>query len=184
MRFNFFLIFWCVLLGSGSARSEVGLVARGGPIIEQHFNSLSNFDPDVRGNPIVVGGMGYGQLSKSFRVGGGGGGGFLLNGSENVELALGYGGAVIEYTIVSWLNARILLGGGGYAIQKVISESISERLIRRVASGGFFLVNPSINAEIRLNQWTKLVIGLGYFFPTVAKLQGGTLNFNLQFGKS
>lgn len=164
-------------------RAEVGGTARGGPLLEHHFGSLSTFDPELRGNPLVVGGVGMGQISKNFRVGGGGGGGFLLNGSDNVELALGFGGAVIEYIITHWFTLRVLLGGGGYAVQKVVSETLSDRLLRKVASGGFFLVNPSINAEINIGTWMKLIIGLGYFMPTVSKLQTPTINMNLLFGK-
>ena len=157
--------------------------ARGGPLVEYHFANLSAFDSQVSGNPLVVGGVGFGQISKTFHIGGGGGGGFLMNASENLEFAMGYGGLVLEYIMTPWLNGRLLLGGGGYAVQKVVSDTGIDIVVRKLASGGFFLVNPSLNGEIKVSNWMKIVVGLGFFVPTVSRLTSTTFNFNLLLGK-
>jgi len=132
---------------------------------------------------VVIGGVGFGYASKTFRIGGGGGGGFLWQGSENANFGLGYGGAIGEYTVTEWLNARLLVGGGGYSIARVLSETNSQSTVQKISSGGFVLFYPSLVAEVKLQGWVYLAFNLGYFLPNISKLQSLTLGLNLMFGK-
>lgn len=172
-----------LLVTPGSLFAEVSGGGRGGPFLEYHNRSLSAFDPEVSGNPVLIGGFGFASTSKKFRIGGGGGGGFLMNPSENVQFGLGYGGVVGEYTINEWLNARLLIGGGGYGVVKIISETETERVIRKLSTGGFFLFFPSVNAEIQLTKFSALHVGIGYFLPNVNRLDSVTVIFSLIMGK-
>jgi hypothetical protein len=187
------LLFYAVLCLAGClattksaiAESTVGATVggKGGPFIEYHFNPLSAFDPALTGNPITIGGVGFGYAAKNFRLGGGGAGGFLWNPSDNIQFGMGYGGAVGEYVLSSWLAARLLIGGGGFAVAKVISETDTTRTLQKLNSGGFVLFYPSMVAEIPIHPWLKLGVNLGYFLPNISKLQSFTMGFNVLFGK-
>jgi len=173
----------CALfIGSSALGVQTG-GGRGGPFIQYHSRSLSAFDAGVQGNPILVGGMGFATTSKKFRIGGGGGGGFLMNASENVQFGLGYGGVVGEYKINSFMNARLLIGGGGYGVVKVISETETDRVLRKLSTGGFFLFFPSVNFEIPLTKFSILNVGLGYFLPNVNRLDSLTVNVSVIMGR-
>lgn len=161
-----------------------GSGGRGGPFFEFHFSPLSVFDGDVTGNPIVLGGEGFGFASKSFRLGGGGGGGFVWNPSENVQFGMGFGGVIGEYMVTPWLNVRLLIGGGGYAISKTIVETDTTRTEQKISSGAFLLFHPSIGAEVSVSTFMKLSARIGYFLPNVSRLQSVTLGIHLIFGKS
>jgi len=167
------------LMGCSAVLARGG---RGGPFIDYHGKSLSSFDAAIGGNPLVIGGTGFGFASKKFRFGGAGGGGFLMNGTENVQFGMGYGGLVGEYLITKWLYARLLMGGGGYSVTKITSQTPSQINQERIGGGGFFLFHPSVNAEIKLNRQTFLDVSIGYFLPNVQKLTSFTIGFNLVLG--
>lgn len=156
---------------------------RGGAFIQMHSNTLSAFDPEMKGTPIIVGGEGFAPLGKGFRIGGGGGGGFLWNASNNSQFALGFGGLIGEYDANHWLNFRLILGGGGYAVSKTISDTGSLVTEQKLGSGGFLLVAPSVGAEVQVTGSAKLGFRLGYFLPNVQHLESLTLGMHLSFGK-
>ncbi|MBI3293800.1 MAG: hypothetical protein HYZ71_03600 [Deltaproteobacteria bacterium] len=174
-----------ILVTTIVARGEAGggTGGRGGPFIAIHTNPLSVFDTDVTGTPVVIGGVGFGSGTKTFRFGGGGGGGFLYNPSDNVTFGMGYGGGIGEYTLTRWLYARLMIGGGGYALAKTVLETESQRILRKLSSGGFVFFYPQLSAEIPVNNIFKLTIQAGYFLPNIGKLQSFTVAANVIFGK-
>jgi len=165
-----------------NARAE-SASGKGGPFIEYHGSSIANFDPQIGGTPIVLGGSGVGLASRNFKLGGSGGAGFLWNASQNVQFGLGYGGILGEYTITNWLNARLVVGGGGYSVAKVVNETDANKTLEKLSSGGFFLFLPSLNADIALNNGVKLSMGLGYFLPNISQLQSLTFTVALNVGR-
>lgn len=178
-----FLLTLAVAMSSSVAFSEGTAGGRGGAFLQMHSTSLSAFDPQMQGTPLVVGGEGFAPLGKGYRIGGGGGGGFLWNASNNSQFALGFGGLIGEYDANNWLNFRILLGGGGYAVSKTVSDTNTLTTEEKLGSGGFLLVFPSVGADITLSGSSKLGFRLGYFLPNVAHLQSMTLGVHLAFGK-
>ena len=173
------LLFAFVAHGEGGSANG----GRGGPFIAVHTNPLTVFDPDVSGTPVVIGGVGFGSGTKNFRMGGGGGGGFLYNPSENATFGMGYGGGIGEYTLTNWLYARLMIGGGGYAIAKTVLETESQRIIRKLSSGAFVFFYPQLSAEIPVNKTFHLSFQAGYFLPNIGKLQSFTIACNVIFGK-
>lgn len=179
-----FLFVAVCLYFSSVGRSESMGGGRGGPFLDYHSGSLGAFDPGVGGSPIVIGGVGFGWATKNFRIGGGGGGGFLWNATDNVTFGMGYGGVVGEYTISPpWLHARLMIGGGGYSIAKITSQTDIQQTFQRLSSGGFILFHPQICAEIRLHSWAYLSAMTGYFLPNVGRLHSFTFGVNIMFGK-
>ncbi len=166
------------------AKAETSASGKGGPFISLHGTPVSEFDANLKGSPLVLGGSGVGLASRNFKLGGSGGAGFLWNPSQNIEFGMGYGGILGEYTLTNWLNIRLIIGGGGYAIAKITDETQSSRTVEKLASGGFFLFLPSINADIPINNVVKLSLGLGYFLPNVSKLQSVVFTLALNIGKS
>ena len=175
------LLFFCCCVSQ--LRGESASVGRGGPYIQYHVMPLSNFDAELSGNPLVIGGVGFATVSRNFRLGGGGGGGFLWNGSNNVTFGMGYGGVVGELGITTWLNARLMIGGGGYAVAKIVSETISERTLSKVNSDGFLLFLPSLHFDFPIHNWLKFSASLGYFLPNNSRLHSVTIGVGLLFGK-
>lgn len=165
------------------AHAEQGSGGMGGFFIQLHTRSLSSFDAQMDGNPLVVGGLGFGMAGKNFRIGGGGGGGFLMNASENVHFGMGFGGVIGEYLVTRWLSGRLLIGGGGYGVAKVISETDTDTLVRKISTGGFILFFPSINFEIPLGRGVKLMANIGYFMPSVKRMDSVAVSASLLFGK-
>lgn len=182
MRFGQWILVLSLLMPA-LVFAESGNSGRGGPYFEFHTSGLSVFDGDISGNPIILGGEGFGFVSKSFRLGGGGGGGFVWTPSNNLGFGLGYGGVIGEYAITSWLAARLMVGGGGYAISKTVVETDTTRTEQKISSGAFLLFHPSIGAEVNLQGWLKLGFRMGYFLPNVSKLQSFTFGIALIFGK-
>lgn len=172
----------CLFL-TQSVHAETLGGGKGGPFVQYNGTSLSNFDSAITGNPMIIGGMGFGWASKTFRVGGGGGGGFLWSGSESAQFGIGYGGVIGEYIISDWLLARMLIGGGGYAVSRVVSETDTILQIQKISSGGFILFHPQLVADIKISQWASLGLSLGYFMPNIAKLHSPSFTIQLMFGR-
>lgn len=181
--FHTFFLAFLILVGWVSVGRGETSSGRGGPFLALHTSPLSAFDPEILGTPVVIGGVGFGSTAKNFRMGGGGGGGFLYNSTENVHFGLGYGGGVGEYQLTSWLFARLMIGGGGYAVAKTVLETESQRVLRKLSSGGFVLFYPQLSAEIPINNVIKLAVIAGYFLPNVGRLQSFTVAANFIFGK-
>ena len=183
-RFSIFLILAVLILLPNVLIAEALGGGRGGPFIDYHAGSLESFDVGVSGSPVVIGGMGFGWATKSFRVGGGGGRGFLWNATDNVTFGMGYGGVVGEYTISPpWLSARLMVGRGGYSIAKITSQSDTQQTVQKLSSGGFILFHPQINMEVKVGGMASLSCMMGYFLPNVGKLHSFTIGFNIMFGK-
>lgn len=166
------------------AESGGNLSARGGAFVQVHTTSLASFDPELGGNPIVIGGEGFAAIGKGFRIGGGGGAGFVWSPTDATQFSLGYGGLIGEYQFFSWLSARLLLGGGGYGVAKTVVDSSAQTTDAKIASGGFLLILPSIGADVALNNAMRLGVRVGYFMPNVSNLQGLLVAIHLTFGKS
>lgn len=177
-----FVLTTAILLIGALARAET-TAGRGGPFLQFHMKPLSSFDPLLSGNIMVVGGKGMGNIARNFRLGGGGGGGFAWGAGDNVSFGMGYGGVVGEYSITSWLTAGMLIGGGGYAISRVTSETITSTTYDKIASGGFVLFYPSVEVEIKLRNYMTLIGSLGYFLPTQSRLHSATIGVSVLMGK-
>lgn len=160
-----------------------GTTARGGPYFEYHTNSLSSFDPRISGNAFVIGGVGYGSLGKSFRLGGGGGGGFLWDSSNDVSYGMGYGGAIGQYLVAPWMSFQMMIGGGGFSVARVITQTDTTTTLEKISAGGFVLFYPSVCFEVNLRKFLSLSAKLGYFLPNNAKLHSFTLGLTLLLGE-
>lgn len=156
---------------------------KGGPFIQHNSADLSRFDGDISGTPMIIGGYGFGWATKTFRIGGGGGGGFLWSGSETTQFGMGYGGVVGEYLISEWLFARLLIGGGGYSVSKVLVQTDTLLQVQKISSGGFILFHPQIVADIKLSPFSSLGFSLGYFAPNIAKLNSFSVSIQLMVGR-
>lgn len=178
----FFLFIFCLVASSSFA--ETSGSGKGGPFIQYHSNSVGRFDGDMKGNPVVVGGVGFGYSTKNFRLGGAGGAGFLWGSSNNVQFGLGYGGVVGDLSLASWLSARLLIGGGGYSVAKIADQTIIAQTLSKLNSGGFVLFHPALNADIPLSNMMKLGFSFGYFLPNIGELQSFTLTTSLTFGRN
>lgn len=175
-------LFLVCIFASVLAFGESASGGRGGPFIDYHAADLAAFDTGVSGNPIVIGGVGFGWVSKSFKLGGGGGGGFLWNGTDNLAFGLGYGGIVGEYVVTSWMNMRMMIGGGGYAVGKILTQTDTTTTTQKINSGGFILFHPSILFEIPVAKWCTLAANIGYFLPNVGKLHSFTAGIHILMG--
>lgn len=182
MRF-FSIVFFLLSFFALHGGAETLGGGKGGPYIQYNNASLSSFDNEISGNPLIIGGMGFGWASKKFRVGGGGGGGFLWSGSESAQFGIGYGGMVGEYLISDWFLARMLIGGGGFSVSKVVSETVTTLQVEKISSGGFILFHPQVVADIKIGQWASLGFSIGYFLPNVARLHSPSFSIQLMFGR-
>lgn len=122
-----------VLCLGGGALAETAS-GRGGPFVQFHVKPLSAFDPLLGGNIMVVGGKGIGVVAKNFRLGGAGGGGFAWGAGENVSFGMGYGGVLSEYTITPWMTASMLVGGGGFAVSRIVAETTTSTTFEKISS--------------------------------------------------
>lgn len=132
---------------------------------------------------MVVGGKGVGTLAKNFRLGGAGGGGFAWGAGDNVSFGMGYGGVIAEYSLTSWMSASMLVGGGGFAVSRITSETISTTTYEKISAGGFVLFYPSIDFEVKVRPYISIVGNLGYFLPTNTRLHSVTLGVSVLMGK-
>jgi hypothetical protein len=173
------LLFLFVLI-IPKANAEGG---RGGMFLDLHTASLAAFDPSISGLPLVVGGEGFGNISRNFRLGGGGGGGFLWNPDGETHFAMGYGGIIGEYTFTNWMYVSLLIGGGGYAVSKVTSSTNTTTVVTEVSSGGFIIVQPQVHAEFLVAPAIHIAGSLGLFLPNVAQLQSVTAGISVIFGR-
>jgi hypothetical protein len=156
---------------------------QGGLYTELHLANLSAFDPSVSGLPIVLGGEGFGSVTRNFRIGGGGGGGFIYGPNDSTHFGMGYGGVMGEYLFSNWLSFSLLIGGGGYAISNVVSSSQTQALTTQVAAGGFLLVKPALKAEFPISNAVRISGSIGLFLPNVSQLQSVTVGLHLAFGR-
>jgi hypothetical protein len=172
----------CLLMSSSVLGAGIGS-GRGGFYFHYHGSSLNSFDPALNGNPFVIGGAGFGAINKTFRIGGGGGGGFIWSGNDSVNFGMGYGGAIAEFTVLPWLNASLLIGGGGYSVAKTLSQTDTTTTVQKINSGGYLLFYPSLTADVSIDGWVFLGFHIGYFLPNVSKLQSFTTGIHVTFGK-
>lgn len=132
----------------------------GGPMIQ-----MAAIDGDFA---LYNGGGGAAIINGKFFVGG-----FGMSVSnqhlfdyQNVshELDLGYGGLWLGYiyrpTKLVHLNFSLPLGGGGLNLNNVLTNQDA------FADDSFFLINPSIGAELNLTTWMKVALNAGYLLYT------------------
>jgi hypothetical protein len=102
-----------------------------------------------RSGPVYFGGAGYGGPVVTQRRGGFGYGGVLL-------------GAATEIAAGTFLDGRLLVGGGGGAIDG--------------NGAGSFVLEPSIALGVVLPAQSKLAVTAGYLYmPTASDFSGATL---------
>lgn len=139
---------------------------------------------------LMIGLGGYGLATNHRGVG--------LNAQthQKNDWQMGYGGLMVEYTFlgndVVHFTANTLLGGGiiknGHG-RGTIPENGSDEL-RDIDASGFYLVQPSINAEVNVTNWFRVGLGAGYRYVTGVDQQGisnskmsaPTANLTLKFG--
>ncbi len=156
--------------------------SHGGSQVDFHALSLSSFHSQVGGSPISIGGMGCVALSDSICFGGGGAATTTTGGTSNLAFGMGYGGLIFEYYLKTWMAFRVTVGGGGYKISRLVSESENTLQYEKLGSGGFFVVHPKWIGTFRVTKWLTLCPNVGYFITGVPRLSSPTLGLNLFFG--
>lgn len=94
-----------------------------GPFVKYNFHNIEEIDEDFAGNFLLFGGRGFCIKTEKLRIGGGGCGGPLLAEDNDVEGGMGYGGFILEYFLHTKLSASILIGGGGYTLEKTLKKT-------------------------------------------------------------
>jgi hypothetical protein len=159
-----FLVFFLALPLALTAAGDGG----GGPFIRYYLHDNSDVDPDFGGSFLVVGGRGYGAVTGWLRVGGGGAASLAVPGApENgdVSQSFSFGGLILEpffnLTDGASVSLPILVGGGSYEFQRVITREADGLYAVELYEAGFFCLEPGVEVT-----WTPLDwFGLG--------LQGG-----------
>ena len=109
---------------------------------------------------------------------------------------MGYGGLMVEYTFfgndVVHFTANTLLGGGivknGHG-RGTIPENGSDEL-KDIDASGFYVVQPSVSAEVNVTNWFRVGLGAGYRYVagvdqqgiSNSKMSAPTANLSLKFG--
>lgn len=115
-------------------------------------------------NFFIVGGGGYAELGKGFRIGGAGYGAFrfydLQNSEKRLKISLGYGGAVLEkafYKKRLEVALGTLLGGGGFTTELINPAGNS---FPTVNSASLFTGDIHASGSFRINSIFKVGIEL------------------------
>ena len=183
------------LIGGG----EISHGGFGGPVIKY---------TQIYGEPaLLVGGRGGWIINHSFILGGGGYG--LVNnirsnnsqpvgmvGINSTYLNFGYGGVELEYIIQSdkLIHSSIstLVGGGSISYRNKLWDEIDDQNDDlNSPSDGFFVFEPSINAELNIISFMRINAGFSYRFISGASLDdlrnsdlaGPSAMLTLKFGK-
>jgi len=121
---------------------------------------------------LMIGVGGYGLTSRHK--------GFGLNAATHKQnyWQMGYGGLVLEYTVMGNKNihftAGTLLGGGIIKNGKgrgTIPENGSDEL-KDIDASGFYAVQPAVNIEVIAARWIRIGAGVGYRYIAGVNQQG------------
>jgi len=118
----------------------------GGPFIKYNFHNIEKIDKDFGGNFLLFGGRGFCIKTERIRIGGGGCGGPLLAKDDDVEGGMGYGGFILEYFVYPKISTSILIGGGGYTLEKTLEKGDILKIKRK--EGSFFALEPAISLKL------------------------------------
>ena len=131
---------------------------------------------------LFLGGRGGWIINHVFSIGGGGFGlvskpeiGRFSDGGADTTLSLnfGYGGLIFEYTNNSFkaihFTVNTLIGAGGASYKQTNSLDTDEdeddhSWDSKLGSTTFFVVEPSITAEINVHKYFRVAIGASYRF--------------------
>ncbi len=190
MRMLLLLFFACLLSVPVYAQEDAETLIQGdiehggfgGPVVK--FSSMNNE------SAVLVGGRGGWIINHLISLGGGGYGlASEIQTNPGELLVFGYGGFEMEYIIASdrllHTTIRTLIGAGGLS-------SVNDDLSTDDETNGdaFFVLEPSVNAELNLTQFFRLNAGLGYryisgvdrFNLSDADVSGLNATLTLKFG--
>jgi hypothetical protein len=160
---------------------------------------------------VLVGGCGALVLDHQLTIGAGGYG--LVNGirasaaaydyykpTRDLYLEMGYGGGIVEYTLwpnkIAHVNVGVLVGGGAVTYRYNNMDSdwnwMNDTYGLNTKTDVFFVVEPSLNAEVNVTTWMRACIGGSYRFVTGvgslvdlqnSDLRGANVGLTFKFGK-
>lgn len=145
------------------AMSPVG--GGGGPFIKYNFHNMKDIDKDFRGNFLLFGGRGFCIKTEKIRIGGGGCGGPLLAKDSDVGGGMGYGGFILEYFFHPKISTSILIGGGGYTLEKTLKKTGNILEIKR-KEGNFFAIEPAVSLQLLSREFKTNEVSGKPFFET------------------
>lgn len=147
---------------------------------------------------VLVGGYGGWLIDHTIMLGGGGFG--LVNDiratpaaealydapyARPLYLEFGYGGGIIEVILrsddVLHLYGNVLIGGGSATYRRGWNDrTFSDGSERHYGDyDGFFVVEPSVNAELNLTTWMRLGAGVSYRYISGIGILEGISNKDL-----
>lgn len=153
---------------------EVDFGGYGGPAVQ--FTSVN------QQLGVLVGGGGGVIIGHMISIGGAGYG--LVNDvteesapAEKPYLVLGYGGGYLQYIHRSddliHFTGSVLIGGGGVSFRKDYETMIEEsESTRDTSADAFFVVEPSLEAELNVAKYFRVSLGAGYRFVTGIETPG------------
>jgi hypothetical protein len=193
------------------------LIVLGTPLFAQQ---QTLFDGELESGGFGGPAARFTQIQKEFAVFAGGYGGWLINhqlmiggggfglATEHVVsgdamayysfprtmyLEVGYGGGMLEYIFLpnSLLHGSVsvLIGAGGVTYQESRYEWNDHDYSRR--SDAFFVLEPTVNAELNLTTWMRLAAGVSYRYVSGigelvgisnSDLSGPSASIALKFG--
>ncbi|MEP7376379.1 MAG: hypothetical protein ABI675_23480 [Chitinophagaceae bacterium] len=169
------------------------------------YGALSTVYSKFNGeHAIFAGAYGGWMINHKLMIGLGGYGlatnhkGFGLNANTHQQnnWQMGYGGLMVEYTFfgneIVHFTANTLVGGGiiknGHG-RGTIPENGSDEL-RDIDASGFYVIQPSVSAEVNVTDWFRVGLGAGYRYVagvdqqgiSNSKMSAPTANLTLKFG--
>ncbi len=143
----------------------------GGPLIRYYFYDNSQVDSDFGGSFLVIGGRGYGAVNGWLRIGGGGASSLTVLGApddENVSMSISFGGLILEpyFDLTDQLTVSLplLVGGGSYEFQHIVSREGDDFFTVELYEAGFFCLEPGIELTWTPLDWFGLGLQGGYIW--------------------
>jgi hypothetical protein len=145
---------------------------------------------------VLVGGRGGWIINHSFVLGGAGYGLVTNVNAKNADsvhqfIEMGYGGLDLEYIASSnnlfHFSLELLIGGGGIGFKVGNDDGLNTYRTMK----GFFVVEPSIHANLNVTHFFRIAGGVSYRYvsglispvSTNADLSGFSAGLTLKFGK-
>jgi hypothetical protein len=126
----------------------------------------------------MLGGYGGWFINKTLLIGAGGYGLTSSIGSETRKgdnIALGYGGIVLEYVGASdkvfHYTVQGFVGWGGVGYYPAVGRYTADY---RNLTSGMLVIEPSVLAELNLTSFLRIAVGVGYRFVSGVQLDGLT----------